>query len=1677
MPLAAPVMSTRAPRTVLVIRPSSRTPVLAQAERCGTRPPGTDHTRWVSIAGCSSIPGKTAESPYYAMGRARLTAFSAMYSVEDPSTTLSRGDAMTAASVSFHGVGRTFGTRPGAAGAARRRPRGRRRRDRRDPRPERLRQVDAAAHRGRPGHARRRASSRSTARPWSRHRPALARSRSRSRGCCRGARSPRNVALGLPRGHAARRRPRARRASCSSSSGLTDFAGHRPREVSGGMAQRTSLARALARNPGGAAARRAVRRARRPDPAADAGPAARRARRRAHHGAARHPRRRRGAPARRPRRPARHRRRAGPARRIRADRRRARAPARATAARPSSPSCARRCSTASASTATAPPAACRPRRPSRTTRTDGAPQHPPVPHPEGVTDDPAPPFLRSALVARAAAAACCSRAASPARARPPSPSPPQSGDGRRARGRHAQHRLRDLQPAEPGHQGPGLARGGPATTSRSTGSSRPARTRPTRRCAPARSTSARPPARPRCSPARTARRSRSSTSTPSPSGRRSSCPTGSAITVVADLQGQEGRRHQGHRPVLLPAAVARGGRASPLDEVDGAEPAARRRLGRPAERLGRRVGRARPDHGRRRGRPARRCSTATSTSTATASSTRPSRSSPRSPTSRRPSSTRTRQARAWAQREPRGDRRDPRRGRRRSTPPSRRRSSTSAPTSTSTPCPATRRSRCSRRSARSSSSPATSPSQDAGRRGARRADQRRRSPRTPTRPDPGRAPCDPHGERPGMPLEPDVRGAPASCRVRRRRRSPARGRRPVTGTVGPIAGRDAGRTARPPRPTTALAARRRPPLVPRGRRRAPARSLLLALWQWVDRRGLVPLVPAAEPRDRSWHAAVDLARARPARASTSRSRPSACSSASPSAPRSASPLGAVVGLSRLGDVLLAPTLGAIRAVPSLAWVPLLILWIKIGEDSKITLIAIGAFFPVYTTVAAALRHVDRQLRRGRPRVRAARRAAVHDGAAAGRRCRRSSPALRLALAQSWLFLVAAELIASSMGLGFLLVDSGNNGRVDRIFLAIILLAVLGKLTDALIGAGRASYAAEEMGMTLRTIVHPARSERTARDHDPPHGRTPADPPRGDRNADAAFVAAAEADPVAFWDGGRAPARLGRAVAHRRTTWAAAGRRRPRRADRPGGAVVRGGRLNVAVNCVDRHVDGGPRRQGRAALRGRAAATAARSPTPSCSARSSPRRERAHRPRHRPGRPRRRLPAGARSRPSSSRSRSRGIGAIHSLVFGGFSAEALRFRVAGHGREAARHQRRAVPPRAGRRGEGRRRRGRRRRSTTSSTCSWCAAPATRPRRAVDRRAATSGGTTPSTPHPTCTRPRRSTPRRRCSSSTPRAPPGSPKGLVHTSAAGTSRMRPGAHWARVRRQARRRALVHRRPRLGDRAHLRDLRAAVQRRSRRSSTRARPNTPHRGRHFEIIERYGVTDVLHGADAHPHVHDAGSPTACPPSTTCRASACSASVGEAINPEAWVWFRDARSAPAARPIVDTWWQSETGAAVMAPLPGRHDAQARLRHARAARALDAASSTTPATRSPAARAATSSSTGTWPGMARTVWGDPRALPRLVLGAVRASSGYFFSGDGAKVRRRRRHLAARPRRRRHQRLRPPALDHRDRVGARRAPGRRRGRRRRRARWRDRAGASPRSSCPPATGPSTDDRTPG
>ncbi len=157
-------------------------------------------------------------------------------------------------------------------------------------------------------------------------------------------------------------------------------------------------------------------------------------------------------------------------------------------------------------------------------------------------------------------------------------------------------------------------------------------------------------------------------------------------------------------------------------------------------------------------------------------------------------------------------------------------------------------------------------------------------------------------------------------------------------------------------------------------------------------------------------------------------------------------LGAWVGLAPRARAVLDPSFQALRAIPSLAWVPLLLLWLGIDEAPKITLVAIGAFFPVYMGVASGLRDVDRKL------IEVAEMAGLSPWAMVRRVLLPASlPAvltgLRNGLSLAWMFMVAAELIAATRGLGYLLTDGRETGRADIVLAAIVLLALLGKLTD------------------------------------------------------------------------------------------------------------------------------------------------------------------------------------------------------------------------------------------------------------------------------------------------------------------------------------------------------------------------------------------------------------------------------------------------------------------------------------------------------------------------------------------------------------------------------------------------------------------------------------------------------
>ncbi|KAA5824347.1 acetate--CoA ligase, partial [Saccharopolyspora hirsuta] len=172
--------------------------------------------------------------------------------------------------------------------------------------------------------------------------------------------------------------------------------------------------------------------------------------------------------------------------------------------------------------------------------------------------------------------------------------------------------------------------------------------------------------------------------------------------------------------------------------------------------------------------------------------------------------------------------------------------------------------------------------------------------------------------------------------------------------------------------------------------------------------------------------------------------------------------------------------------------------------------------------------------------------------------------------------------------------------------------------------------------------------------------------------------------------------------------------------------------------------------------------------------------------------------------------------------------------------------------------------------------------------------------------------------------------------------------------------------------------------------------PNSPHEGRHWEVVAKYGVTIyytapttirtfMKWGADI-PAKYDLSSLRLL------------GSVGEPINPEAWIWYRKNIGGDRT-PIVDTWWQTETGAIMISPLPGatatKPGSAQRPLPGISAKVVNEAGEQVP-----------HGSGGLlvldkpWPSMLRGIWGDD-ARYRETYWSKFADLGYYFAGDGAK----------------------------------------------------------------------------
>lgn len=161
-------------------------------------------------------------------------------------------------------------------------------------------------------------------------------------------------------------------------------------------------------------------------------------------------------------------------------------------------------------------------------------------------------------------------------------------------------------------------------------------------------------------------------------------------------------------------------------------------------------------------------------------------------------------------------------------------------------------------------------------------------------------------------------------------------------------------------------------------------------------------------------------------------------------------LGFITGLSRFAQNLLDSTIQMVRNVPLLSIIPLVILWFGIGEEGKIFLVSLAVFFPIYLNTFHGLRSVDKDLIEmgriyGLSRIGLFRQV-ILPGALPS-----ILVGLRLSLGYMWLFLVVAETISSSEGIGYMTMNAREFLQTDVMVLGIAIYAVLGKSSDVFAG--------------------------------------------------------------------------------------------------------------------------------------------------------------------------------------------------------------------------------------------------------------------------------------------------------------------------------------------------------------------------------------------------------------------------------------------------------------------------------------------------------------------------------------------------------------------------------------------------------------------------------------------------
>ena len=162
-------------------------------------------------------------------------------------------------------------------------------------------------------------------------------------------------------------------------------------------------------------------------------------------------------------------------------------------------------------------------------------------------------------------------------------------------------------------------------------------------------------------------------------------------------------------------------------------------------------------------------------------------------------------------------------------------------------------------------------------------------------------------------------------------------------------------------------------------------------------------------------------------------------------------LGIWIGLSphfkRMTDLIIQ----ILKPIPPISWIPLVILWFGIGESSKVFLIFIGGFFTILVNVVDGIRRIDVKLVELAnamviPRMKYILQIVIPYAAP------NIFTGLRVGLGQSWMCVVAAELVAASSGLGYMIMFARQFGQTDVVIVGMLMIGIIGKIMDSILMA-------------------------------------------------------------------------------------------------------------------------------------------------------------------------------------------------------------------------------------------------------------------------------------------------------------------------------------------------------------------------------------------------------------------------------------------------------------------------------------------------------------------------------------------------------------------------------------------------------------------------------------------------